>query len=98
MKFYAKTYRDGDEYLVACCDEDISGKTFEEDELILEVRESFYCDKILEGRDVCSLLRKATILNLVGEEIVKLAISEGIILEQSVMRVKGVPHAQMVKM
>lgn len=98
MKFYAKTYRDGDEYLVACCDEDISGKTFEEGERILEVAESFYCDKILEKRDVRSLLQEATILNIVGERIVKLAISEGIILEQSVMRVKGVPHAQMVKM
>jgi hypothetical protein len=98
MKFYTKTYRDGDEYLVACCDEGIRGKTFEEGELILEVRESFYCDKILEGSDVCSLLRRATILNIVGEEIVRLAISEGIILKQSVMRVKGVPHAQMVKM
>jgi hypothetical protein len=98
MKFYAKTYTDGDEYLVACCDEDICGKTFEEGELILEVAESFYCDKILGRRDVCSLLQEATILNIVGKRIVKLAISEGIILKQSVMRVKGVPHAQMVKM
>jgi hypothetical protein len=84
MKFYAKAYRDGSEFLVACCDENISGKTFEEGERILEVKESFYCDNLFE--------------NIVGEEIVKLAIKEKIILEQSVLRVKGVPHAQMVKM
>ncbi len=98
MKFYAKAYRDGSEFLVACCDEDMRGLTFEEGERILEVTESFYCDKLFEEREVCSLLREATILNIVGEEIVKLAIKEKIILEQSVLRVKGVPHAQMVKM
>jgi hypothetical protein len=84
--------------LVACCDEDIRGRTFEEGELILEVRESFYSGEFLEGKEVCSLLRKATIVNIVGEKIVKLAVGEGIIEEKNVLRVKGVPHAQMVKM
>jgi hypothetical protein len=98
MKFYVKVYRDGDDLLVACCDEDIRGKTFEEGELVLDVTESFYCDEFLEGKEICSLLRKATIVNIVGEKVVKLAVGEGVIEEKNVLRVKGVPHAQMVRM
>ncbi len=98
MKFYIKVYKDGDDLLVACCDEDIKGKTFEEGDLILDVMESFYCDEFLEASEVCPLLQKASIINIVGEEVVKLAVREGIIEEGSILRVKGVPHAQMVKM
>ena len=98
MKFYIKVYKDGDDLLVACCDEDIKGKTFEEGDLILDVMESFYCDEFLDESEVRLLLQKATIVNIVGEEAVKLAVGEGIIEEGSILRVKGVPHAQMVKM
>ncbi len=98
MKFYIKVYKDGDDLLVACCDEDIKGKTFEDGDLILDVKESFYCDEFLEESEVRPLLQKATIVNIVGEEVVKLAVREGIIEEGSILRVKGVPHAQMVKM
>jgi hypothetical protein len=98
MLFHVKVYRDGSETLVACCDEEIRGKKFTEGELVLDVAESFYCDELMDVPEVSSLMKKATILNIVGEEIVKLAIKEGIIQEQSVLRVKGVPHAQMVRM
>ena len=98
MKFHVKVHRDGSELLVASCDDGIRGKKFTEGERVLDVAESFYCDELLDGAEVCALMKEATILNLVGDEIVKLAISEGIILEQSVLRVKGIPHAQMVRM
>ena len=98
MKFHVKVHRDGSEVLVASCDEGISGKKFSQGKLVLDVTKSFYCDKLLEGPEVCALMKDATILNIVGADIVKLAIKEGIILEQSVLKVKGIPHAQMVRM
>jgi len=97
MKFYAKTYKEGNNLVVACCDDNIRGKTFEEGELILYVKESFYCGDLLEGSDLRLLLERATIINMVGNGVVKIAISCGLIDEKNVLRIGGVPHAQMVR-
>ena len=98
MKFYAKVYREGNDVLVACCDDDIRGKTFEEGDLVLHVTESFYCGELLEGPELCSLLEKATVVNMVGKKVVKLAVGAGLIDEKNVLSIKGVSHAQMVRM
>ncbi len=98
MKFYAKVYREGKDIIVACCDDDIRGKTFEEGELVLHVKESFYCGELLEGPELCSLIEKATVVNMVGKKVVKLAVGAGLIDERNVLKVNEVPHAQMVRM
>jgi hypothetical protein len=98
MKFCAKVYREGKDILVACCDDDIRGKTFEEGELVLHVMESFYCGELLEGPELCSLIEKATVVNMVGKKVVKLAVGAGLIDERNVLKVNEVPHAQMVRM
>lgn len=97
MKFYAKTYKEGDNLVVACCDDNIRGKIFEEGELILHVKESFYCGDLLGDSDLRLLLGRATIANMVGDGVVKIAISCGIIDENNVLSIGGVPHAQMVR-
>lgn len=98
MKFYAKVYREGKDIIVACCDDDIRGKTFEEGELVLHVKESFYCGELLEGPELCSLIEKATVVNMVGKKVVKLAVGAGLIDKRNVLKVNEVPHAQMVRM
>ncbi|MEE9474320.1 MAG: DUF424 family protein [Candidatus Hydrothermarchaeaceae archaeon] len=98
MKFYAKVYREGKDIIVACCDDDIRGKTFEEGEMVLHVKESFYCGELLEGPELCSLIEKATVVNMVGKKVVKLAVGAGLIDERNVLKVNEVPHAQMVRM
>lgn len=98
MKFYAKVYREGKDIIVACCDDDIRGKTFEEGEMVLHVKESFYCGELLEGPELCSLIEKATVVNMVGKKVVKLAVGAGLIDKRNVLKVNEVPHAQMVRM
>ncbi len=97
MKFYAKVYREGNDTLVACCDDNLRGKTFEEGDLILHVEESFYCGELFDDTELCSLLEGATVANMVGERTVELAISKGLIDKGNILRVRGVPHAQMVR-
>ncbi|MEE8402186.1 MAG: DUF424 family protein [Candidatus Hydrothermarchaeaceae archaeon] len=98
MKFYAKVYREGKDILVACCDRNIRGKTFEEGELVLQVTESFYCGELLEGPELCSLLEKATVANMVGKGVVELAVGAGLVDENNVLWVRGIPHTQLVRM
>jgi hypothetical protein len=93
-----KRHSCGHELLVAACDEGLLGKTFEEGELRLEVSESFYGGEKVDARMLVEVLYLATIGNLVGKETVGAAAEAGLVDPECVIRVKGVPHAQIVRM
>ena len=95
---YVKVYRVQGEVVVAACDEELLGKTFREGELKLEVKERFYRGELLDESALEPLLEEATIANLVGERCVSKAIELGYVGEDRVLRVEGVPHAQMARM
>ncbi len=97
MEFYVRVYRIEKEVMVAVCDLEIYGKTFEDDEVVLHIKEDFYGDELMESKDVAAILEDATIANLAGENAIALAIEAGVIIPQNVIRVEGVPHAQMVR-
>ena len=93
---YVKVYRRGAEVLVAACDEDLLGRKFREGDLVLWAKESFYGgDRVTRG-ELVALLRSCTIANLLGEEAVEAGIEAGIVDEENVIVVQGVPHAQFV--
>ena len=98
MKIYVKIYRVQGEVLVAACDEELLGKTFREGELKLEVKERFYKGELKEVDVLEELLEDATIANLTGERCVKKAIDLGYVDPERVLRVQGIPHAQMAKL
>jgi len=92
-----KIYRKGGEVLLAACDAELLGKQFSERGLRLNVS-SFYDGVVVSGKELARNLRLATIANLVGEEAVSVAVKEGFIDGRCIIRVEGVPHAQMVLM
>ena len=93
-----KVYTKGTERLVAACDREVLGKTFREGKLRLEVSESFYMEDEADEETLVNWLRLATIANLVGKQTVEIAIRNGIIDQECVMYIEGVPHAQMTRM
>ncbi|ANF22920.1 DUF424 domain-containing protein [Thermococcus piezophilus] len=95
---YIKVYRVQGEVLLAACDKELLGKTFREGKLKLEVKERFYKGELVELDTLEELLEEATIANLVGERCVEKAIELGYVDENRVLRIEGVPHAQMAKM
>lgn len=95
---YVKVYRVQGEVLLAACDEELIGKTFREGELKLEVKERFYKGELVEEDRLESLLEEATIANLTGERCVSKAIELGYVDPERVLRIEGVPHAQMAKL
>jgi len=95
---YVKIYRVQGEVLLAACDEELLGKTFREGELKLEVKERFYRGELVEESELGRLLDGATIANLTGERCVGRAIELGLVEEDRVLRVDGVPHAQMARL
>ena len=90
-----KIYKIRSEILLAACDRELLGKKFEEGELQIDVKREFYFESYVSERTFLNSMKIATIANLVGERVVNLAIQEGYIDENNVIRIDGVPHAQM---
>ena len=82
--------------IAAVCDSDILGKKFEEGDLQLDLTGDFYKGEEKNAADAIDLIKSANHVNLVGKESVKLGIQEGIVDEQNVKTIQGIPHAQAV--
>jgi hypothetical protein len=83
--------------LVTACDPEILGDTFETDEVSLEVSESFYGGDAVEPAVVVDALSRASVANLVGTDVVQLAIEEGFVDEERVLEVGSTLHAQFLR-
>jgi len=93
-----KIYRVNREVLVAICDRELLGNTFDEGKLCLEVNVDFFGDKSTSSFELETALSEATIVNLVGERSVACAIQQGCVDGDNVLHIDGVPYAQMVRM
>lgn len=89
-----KVHRFSFETLIAACDEDLLGKKFSEGKLNLEISREFYESIIVDDVEFLRQLNFATIANLVGENVIKKVIDAGIIDESSIIKIDGIPHAQ----
>lgn len=81
--------------VLAACDEDLVGKKFEDGELVLDIKESFYRGEIVSGEELSGMLTGYDNINLVGEQTIKIAKRNKLV--DKVGRVKGVPYAIIFK-
>jgi len=95
---YVNVIRREKHVLVAVCDAEILGKTFKHGKLTFEVRESFYKGAKMQIKEAIELIRTATNANLIGPNIVKAAIQEGLVHPQAVLNISGIPHAIIVRL
>ena len=93
-----KRHSTGTQLLVAACDRGLIGKRFVEGELCLDVRAGFFEGEKVEKELFLEVLALSTIANLVGDETVNAAIEAGLVDPECVIRIQGVPHAQLVRM
>ncbi|TFF92494.1 DUF424 family protein [Candidatus Thorarchaeota archaeon] len=85
-------------YLVAICDESLLGRTLTQGKLEFKVSKDFYGGDLVDMATCFEHIKKATILNMVGQDTVGAAIRAGLIHEKAVMYIEGEPHAQWVKL
>ena len=93
-----KVFKQGDNLIVGACDEQLIGKKFKEGKFQIDVAKNFYDGKRVDKKTLQRFLQDATIANLVGKETVTFAIQLGLIDQNCVLTVKGVPHAQMIRL
>ena len=83
---FVRIHTHGNEVILAACDEDLIGRTFE----------TFYRGESIPAEAFIERMKSVTIMNLVGEEVVSIAIAEGKVSPDNVMEIGGVKHAQVV--
>ena len=88
----------GRNVLLAICDAEILGRTLRDGKIVFHVKEDFYKGTRVNIEEAVSLIEKSTIVNMVGRNVVKLAIEKGYVHPEAVLNIQGVPHAQVVKM
>ena len=88
-----KSYRD----VVAICDSSILGKKFEQGDLQLDIKESFYKGEEVSEEKAIEIMKSMSeedsTFNIAGEESVNAAIKAGIISKESVKKVQDIPFA-----
>ncbi len=93
-----KIYRQGDDIVIGACDEHLLGKKFKDGKFQIDVAKHFYDGERIDVKTLKKFLLDATIANLVGKETVKCAQDLGLVDPAYVMKIKGIPHAQIVSM
>lgn len=83
--------------LLAMCDAELLGKTLKQGKIVFHIREEFYKGSLMRLDEAVGLIRQSTVVNMVGERIVRKAVEEGWIHPDAVLEIEGVPHAQVVK-
>ena len=92
-KFYVKVHSTEGKSVLAICDEEILGKTFSADGLKLNINERFYKGKLKNQDEIVKILPAFGDINLVGKNIIALAIEMSFVDEQSVLKVDDMPYA-----
>lgn len=93
--FSYNVFRQNSDILLAICDADVLGKTFKSREIEITVSD-FYRGEECSEKEALKLARNATIINAVGNKIIRLLIEKEIVDTPAVLKIGGVSHAQVV--
>ena len=98
VSFSIKVHKIRNEIMLAVCDANILGNEYEEGEYRLFVSKEFYNESFVEESGLKELLSQSTIINLVGEDVIEIALKEGFIDIEHIFYVDKIPHAQSIHM
>ena len=83
--------------VVAICDSDLIGKTFEEGVREIKVTENFFKGDEKTEAEVLEIIEQGSdedyTFNIVGKEAVKLALKSGLVKPEGIIKIQGIPIA-----
>jgi hypothetical protein len=88
----------GNHVLLAICDVEILGKTLREGKIVFKVSEEFYKGEEVDIEEAVAMIENSTIVNMVGKNVVQKAIEKGYVHPEAILKIEGIPHAQIVKL
>ena len=97
MDAYVNLKKIGRNVLLAICDCEVLGRTLREGKIVFHVKDEFYNGGKVSVDEAICMIENSTIVNMVGKNCVGKAIEKGYVHPAAVLRIEGVPHAQIVK-
>lgn len=94
---YIKKHMIRDKIIFAVCDEDLIGKKFSKGDLVLDISKDFYKGEKKSEKELKGIIKNFENVNLVGRKTIKFALKLGILNEESIIIIGGIPHAQIVQ-
>ncbi|MCK4550873.1 MAG: DUF424 family protein [Candidatus Aenigmarchaeota archaeon] len=95
MSFVIKTHKTEKGIIVAVCDEDIAGRVFEENGLVLDIDRDFFCDVLITKTELLEILKDAHTANICGNKAVDFLVENNILEDAHVKTIAGVKYAMM---
>ncbi|MEM4620450.1 MAG: DUF424 family protein, partial [Desulfurococcaceae archaeon] len=97
---YVKKHVSGSDVIIAICDYELIGMKIVDNEknISIYVDPFFYQGDLLTIDEALKLLSQATIVNLIGRNIVEAVVKLGLVLKETVVEIAGIPHVQLVNM
>ena len=95
-----RVHRVRSEFVVAACDADLVGRDLPigDQGRTVKVSAHFYGERRVSREELLWALQRATIANLLGERVMKLAAEGGFVSADGVGTLGGVPHAEIIAM
>jgi len=91
MQFAVRETNYQNKAMLNICDAELLGKKIIQDDLTMDITESYYGDRFVEETEAESLLKSSSIINMAGKETVSLSIKLGIGSENGVKKISDVP-------
>lgn len=83
--------------IIAICDSDLIGKTFEENNKSIFVNPNFYQGEEKTEKEVLEIIELGSsedyTFNIVGKESVALALKSGLVKPEGIIKIQGIPIA-----
>jgi hypothetical protein len=98
LEVYVNLKKVGRNVLLAVCDCELLGRTLRQGKIVFHVKDEFYNGGKVAVEEAVSMIANSTIVNMVGKHCVEKAIEKGYVHPQAVLKIEGVPHAQIVKL
>ena len=97
MSFAVRTITYQQHLMLNICDTTLLGKTITKSDFSLNISKSYFVERFVNKTEAEDLLKKYSIINMVGKETISLAVNLGIGSPKGVKEIGGVPFLLVFK-
>ena len=97
MSFAVKTITYQQNLMLNICDAYLVGRNFTKEDFSLNISKSYFADRFVEKSEAEELLKKYSVINMVGKETISLSINLGIGSLKGVKEIEGIPFLLIFK-
>jgi hypothetical protein len=84
--------------IFAACDKDLLNKKIEHEDIIIEINESFFGNTELTDKEIVQAIEECDSANFFGKRVCNILITNNLLLNEHLIYLGDVPHAQIYKL